>query len=74
MLVTRIDRSVGNLTGWTDSQSEIAALRALANGEKRTFLHPSGESFAVVVKMIAPDIATVNLGRITYELEIREVL
>lgn len=69
-LIAKMGR-VARLAGWTES--EIAALRALANGEKRTFLHPSGDSFAVVVKMIAPDIAAMNVGRIIYELELREV-
>jgi hypothetical protein len=64
---------VVDLQGWTDSQIEVDALEALADGVRRMFLHPSGDSFAVRVKTVAPKTPVEKVGRRIYRLLLNEV-
>jgi hypothetical protein len=58
--------------GWSDSQAEIDALDALRDGVRRTFYHPSGDSFGVLVTGFAPSATADKYNRRTYQLSFEE--
>jgi hypothetical protein len=60
------------IEGWTDEQSEIDALEALMNGVPRTFYHPSGDSFAVLVTAFNPSLRVDEFDRRIYSLTLAE--
>jgi len=64
---------VVEIVGWSDSQSEIDALEALADGTARTFYHPSGDSFAVLVRGFNPDQSVDEYDRRVYRLSLVEL-
>jgi hypothetical protein len=64
---------VVKIVGWSDSQSEIDALEALVDGTARTFYHPSGDSFAVLVTGFNPDQSVDEYDRRAYRLSLVEL-
>jgi hypothetical protein len=58
--------------GWSDSQAEIDALDALRDGVRRTFYHPSGDSFGVLVTGFDPSRTADQYKRRTYRLALAE--
>jgi hypothetical protein len=42
------------IQGWTDSQAEIDDMETLFDGSKRLFVHPSGDSFMVILTDFDP--------------------
>jgi hypothetical protein len=64
---------VVEIVGWSDSQSEIDALEALVDGTARTFYHPSGDSFAVLVTGFNPDQSADEYDRRAYRLSLVEL-
>ena len=64
---------VVEIVGWSDSQSEIDALEALVDGTARTFYHPSGDSFAVLVTGFNPDQSVDEYDRRAYRLSLVEL-
>lgn len=63
---------VVTITGWTDLQSDIDSMEALADGTRRTFIHPSGDSFAVLVTDFQPESKVDEYGRRSYSLTLKE--
>jgi hypothetical protein len=64
---------VVEIVGWSDSQSEIDALEALVDGTAKTFYHPSGDSFAVLVTGFNPDQSVDEYDRRAYRLSLVEL-
>jgi hypothetical protein len=64
---------VVEIVGWSDSQSEIDVLEALVDGTARTFYHPSGDSFAVLVTGFNPDQSVDEYDRRAYRLSLVEL-
>jgi len=64
---------VVEIVGWSDSQSEIDALEALVDGTAKTFYHPSGDSFAVLVTGFNPDQSVDEYDRRAYRLLLVEL-
>jgi hypothetical protein len=60
------------IEGWTDEQSDIDILEALMNGATRTFYHPSGDSFAVLVTAFNPNLRVDEFDRRIYSLTLAE--
>lgn len=60
------------IQGWTDQQSEINALEALMDGVTRTFYHPSGDSFAVLVTAFNPNLRVDEYDHRIYSLTLAE--
>ena len=58
--------------GWSDSQAEIDALEALCDGVRRTFYHPNGDSFGVLVTGFQPSRTVDQHNRRTYRLALAE--
>jgi len=63
---------VVEIQGWSDSQSELDAMDALADGTTRTFIHPSGDSFAVLITAFDYDRAADKYTRRDYRLTLKE--
>ncbi len=61
-----------DIGGWSDSQTEIDALDALRDGVRRTFYHPSGDSFGVFVTGFEPSRTVDEYNRRTYRLSLAE--
>jgi len=70
-MVGKSGRTV-EVDGWSDSQTEIDALDALRDGLRRTFYHPSGDSFGVLVTGFAPNETVDEYDRRTYRLSLAE--
>jgi hypothetical protein len=60
------------IDGWSNSQTEIDALDALRDGVCRTFYHPSGDSFGVLVTGFDPSRTADQYNRRTYRLALAE--
>ena len=60
------------IQGWSDDQSEIDALDALRDGVRRTFYHPSGDSFGVLVTGFEPSETVDEYDRRSYRLTLAE--
>jgi hypothetical protein len=60
------------IEGWSDDQSEIDALDALRDGVRRTFYHPSGDSFGVLVTGFEPSRTVDQYNRRLYRLAVAE--
>lgn len=58
--------------GWSDSQAEIDALDALRDGVRRTFYHPNGDSFGVLVTGFEPSERVDEYDRRSYRLTLAE--
>jgi hypothetical protein len=58
--------------GWSDSRAEIDALEALCDGVRRTFYHPNGDSFGVLVTGFQPSRTVDQHNRRTYRLALAE--
>jgi hypothetical protein len=63
---------VVEITGWSDSQTEIDALDALRDGVRRTFYHPSGDSFGVLITGFEPSRTVNEYNRRSYRLGLVE--
>ena len=63
---------VVEIAGWTRTQGDIDALEALADGTVRIFLHPSGDSFAVLVSGFEPSRSVDEYDRRLYRLQLQE--
>ena len=63
---------VVEIQGWSDSQSELDAMDALADGSRRTFIHPSGDSFAVIVTGFDYDRTADQYTRRDYRTTLKE--
>ncbi len=61
------------ITGWTKIQSDIDAMQALVDGVSRVFLHPSGDSFAVLVTHFAPSRRVDEYSRRRYKITLAEL-
>jgi len=64
---------VVEIEGWTKSQTDIDNLETLVDGVPRSFIHPSGDSFAVLVTRFNPDRRADAYGRATYRLTLVEL-
>jgi len=63
---------VVEIEGWTTDQDDIDDMEALMDGTVRTFLHPSGDSFAVLVADFNPDARADERNRRIYRLTLKE--
>jgi len=63
---------VVEITGWTKNQSDIDAMEALKDGTSRTFIHPSGDSFAVLITQFLPDQTADRYNRRFYRMTLKE--
>jgi hypothetical protein len=63
---------VVEIEGWTKDQDDIDSMEALADGTVRTFIHPSGDSFAVLVTDFTPESRVDEYNRRTYRLTLKE--
>jgi len=63
---------VVEIEGWTKDQDDIDSMEALADGTVRTFLHPSGDSFAVLVTDFDPESRVDEYDRRIYRLTLKE--
>lgn len=70
-MVSKLGRTV-DVQGWSDSQTEIDALDGLRDGVRRTFYHPSGDSFSVLVTGFEPSRSVDECNRRTYRLSLAE--
>ena len=70
-MVGKSGRTV-EIDGWSDSQTDIDALEALRDGVRRTFYHPSGDSFGVLVTGFEPSRTVDQYNRRTYRLALAE--
>jgi hypothetical protein len=61
-----------DVEGWSDSRAEIDALKALCDGVRRTFYHPNGDSFGVLVTGFQPSRTVDQHNRRTYRLALAE--
>ena len=61
-----------DIVGWTDNQDDIDSMEALTDGTVRTFIHPSGDSFAVLVTDFQPESKADEYGRRSYTLTLKE--
>lgn len=62
------------ISGWTDSLSELEAIEALADGESHTLYLPTGVGLCVQVKISQPKRDVDDYGRYWYSLQIVEIL
>ena len=60
------------IEGWTKDQDDIDDMEALVDGTARTFLHPSGDSFAVLVTDFDPESRVDEYDRRIYRLTLKE--
>jgi hypothetical protein len=60
------------INGWSDDQAEIDSLDALRDGVHRTFYHPSGDSFGVLVTGFEPSPTADEYNRRSYRLTLVE--
>jgi hypothetical protein len=60
------------ITGWTKYQADIATMEALKDGTTRTFYHPSGDSFSVLISNFQASKNVDRQNRRTYQLKIVE--
>jgi hypothetical protein len=70
-IISKMGRVV-DIEGWTYNQSDIAALEVMKDGTIRLFLHPSGDSFAVLVSDFSADNVADDYGRLTYRITLKE--
>lgn len=63
---------VVEIEGWTKDQDDIDDMEALMDGTARTFLHPSGDSFAVLVTDFDPASSVDEYNRRIYRLTLKE--
>lgn len=70
-IISKMGRVVA-IEGWTDSQDDVDALGALKDGTIKVFLHPSGDSFAVLVSDVQVDNMVDDYGRRGYTLTLKE--
>jgi hypothetical protein len=63
---------VVQITGWTDQQSDIDTMEALADGTPRIFYHPDGDSFTVLVTKFDPDRKAEDHDHRTYIMTLEE--
>lgn len=63
---------VVEIQGWSDDQSELDTMDALADGTRRTFIHPSGDSFAVLITAFDYDRTADQYTRRDYRLTLKE--
>jgi len=63
---------VVEVDGWSDRQTEINALEAPRDGVRRTFYHPSGDSFGVLVTGFEPSRTVDQYNRRLYRLAVAE--
>ena len=70
-LIGRRGRVV-EIEGWTTSQTDIDSIEALVDGRLHTFIHPSGDSFAVLVTRFEPDRQADEYGERAYRLTLLE--
>jgi hypothetical protein len=63
---------VVEIEGWTKDQDDIDDMKALADGTRRTFIHPSGDSFAVLVTDFDPESRVDEYDRRIYRLTLKE--
>jgi flavin-binding protein dodecin len=63
---------VVEIEGWTRDQDDIDDMEALMDGTARTFLHPSGDSFAVLVADFDPESSVDEYDRRIYRLTLKE--
>lgn len=45
---------VVEVEGWTDEETDMVTMKSLQDGTRRTFIHPSGGSFAALVTGFNP--------------------
>jgi len=60
------------IQGWTKTQSDINAMRALMDGSSHIFIHPSGDTIKVLVKDFLPDQAADRYDRRGYQIMLME--
>jgi len=60
------------IQGWTKTQSDIDAMRALMDGSSHIFIHPSGDTIKVLVKDFLPDQAADRYDRRGYQIMLME--
>jgi len=60
------------IEGWTDNQADVDALEALLDGVRRTFYHPNGDSFGVLVTGFQPSRTVDQYNRRLYRLAVAE--
>ena len=70
-MVAKPGRTV-EINGWSDDQAEIDSLDALRDGVRRTFYHPSGDSFGVLVTGFEPSRTVDQYNRRLYRLAVAE--
>lgn len=70
-ILSKMGRVV-EIEGWTDSQSDVDDLEAMKDGTVRVFLHPSGDSFAVLVSDVQVDNRVDDYGRRNYMVTLKE--
>lgn len=63
---------VVEIDGWTSSQTDIDELESMKDGTIRLFLHPSGDSFAILVSDLSVDNTADSYGRRSYKLTLKE--
>lgn len=65
---------VVEIEGWTRDQDDIEDMEALMDGTARTFLHSSGDSFAVLVTDFDPESSVDEYDRRIYRLTLKEAM
>jgi hypothetical protein len=60
------------IEGWSDAQADFDAMEALADGTTRTFYHPSGDSFAVLVSAYNQADQADEYGHRRYDITLME--
>jgi hypothetical protein len=63
---------VVEIEGWSSSQAEIDSLKAFEDGTTRVFLHPSGDSFAVIVTAFNVDRNADQYNRRRWHMTLKE--
>ena len=63
---------VVEIEGWTKDQDDIDDMTALEDGTARTFIHRSGDSFAVLVTDFDPESRVDEYNRRIYRLTLKE--
>jgi hypothetical protein len=58
--------------GWTDTQADLDSMDAMVDGVRRTFYHPSGESYAILVAGLNYDRNASEYARRAYTLTLKE--
>lgn len=71
-MVGKLGRVV-ELEGWTKVQADLDSMSALKDGAAKTFLHPSGNSFAVLVSASNVDDSVDAYGRRVWTMSLVEL-